>query len=170
MTAPPDAGTEATAVASSLALAEALLAEAERRRGRRERSQAVRLSRILANADSRALILALTDEVLRIHEPARAAAVLAGLARSSPGVAALGPMDRLAVRWGARLAPHLPRLVIPSCGPGSGPRWPVSSCPPVGSAWPATPPGAEGRGCDSMSPSWAKPSSVRPRPSAGWPG
>ncbi len=109
------ADTDARLAASAELLAAALLRDAEARRGRRERTQAARMARILADPAGRQLILALTDEVLRIRDPARAAAVLRDLVETS-GVRgeALGGLDRLALEAGARLAPWLPHAVIPA--------------------------------------------------------
>ena len=72
------------------ALAAELLASADARRGRAERAQAGRVNRLLATEAGRSLILALTDEVLRIRDPGRAAAVLHELAGDGSGLMALG--------------------------------------------------------------------------------
>jgi len=100
-------------VARAQQLAASLLEEAGRRRTGHERRQSARLSRILAEPEGRTLILALTDEVLRIRDPRRAARVLAGLVRVGKGTAVLGPVDRLSLRVGAELAPLLPGVVVP---------------------------------------------------------
>lgn len=76
-----------------------------------ERSQARRMSRILSRPGGFDLLLALTDEVLRIRSPRRAALVLAGLAGED--TSALGPVDRLALTVGAQLAPIAPGVVVP---------------------------------------------------------
>jgi RHH-type proline utilization regulon transcriptional repressor/proline dehydrogenase/delta 1-pyrroline-5-carboxylate dehydrogenase len=102
------------AVAAAEQLAAELLAGAEGRQGRAERGRAARVSRLLSSPEGLGLILALTDEVLRIHDPRRAAAVLAGLVGPGTESAALGPLDRLALRAGARLGPHLPQVVLPA--------------------------------------------------------
>ena len=79
---------------------------------------------MLSSPDGLDLVLALTDEVLRIREPARAAAVLAGLVRDNPRPAALGRFDRLALQAGGRLGALLPGLVVPRpVASGCGPRW-----------------------------------------------
>ena len=88
------------AVAAAEQLAAELLAGAEGRQGRAERGRAARVSRLLSSPEGLGLILALTDEVLRIHDPRRAAAVLAGLVGPGTESAALGPLDRLALRAG----------------------------------------------------------------------
>src|SRR5437764_7342140 len=96
------------------ALAAGLLTEADARRGRAERARAARVNRLLGTQAGRNLILALTDEVLRIRDPQRAAAVLRGLAADGAGRATLGPLDRLPFAVGAGLAPPLPGPVIPA--------------------------------------------------------
>ena len=96
------------------ALAAELLATADARRSHAERSRARRVTRLLSSTAGRGLILALTDEVLRIRDPQRAAAVLRDLAHDQPGMAALGRLDRLALRTGSALAPRLPDLVVPA--------------------------------------------------------
>ncbi|MDA8043672.1 MAG: bifunctional proline dehydrogenase/L-glutamate gamma-semialdehyde dehydrogenase [Actinomycetota bacterium] len=102
-------------------MAASLLHDAAARRRPAERRQATRLARLLGDPAGRAVILALTDEVLRIGPPARAAAVLTGLERrgANPiddwrGAPYLGPVDRLAFVAGGRLAPWLPGLVVPA--------------------------------------------------------
>ncbi|HXY46220.1 MAG TPA: proline dehydrogenase family protein [Acidimicrobiales bacterium] len=100
-------------VARAEMLAVALLEDAERRRTRHERRQSARLTRILAQPEGRTLILALTDEVLRIHDARRAARLLADLVREGSGVSVLGPLDQLSLRIGGALAPWLPGIVVP---------------------------------------------------------
>jgi RHH-type proline utilization regulon transcriptional repressor/proline dehydrogenase/delta 1-pyrroline-5-carboxylate dehydrogenase len=103
-----------TETAAAEALAAELLMDADSRRGPAERARARRVSRLLSTEAGRGLILALTDEVLRVREPRRAAAVLHDLVSNSGGDTALGPLDRLALRAGAGLAPSLPGLVLPA--------------------------------------------------------
>ncbi|MGH9056341.1 MAG: hypothetical protein ACRDYY_10860, partial [Acidimicrobiales bacterium] len=50
-------------------LAGDLLVESSHRRGYRERARAARVGRMLSDPDGLGLVLALTDEVLRIHDP-----------------------------------------------------------------------------------------------------
>jgi RHH-type proline utilization regulon transcriptional repressor/proline dehydrogenase/delta 1-pyrroline-5-carboxylate dehydrogenase len=100
-------------VEASVRLASELLADAGRRRTRHERRQATRLARMMADPGARRAVLALTDEVLRVHEPARAAAVFAGIAGQAERSAGFGLADRLALRAGRVLAPVLPRAVVP---------------------------------------------------------
>lgn len=109
-TARPD---ETSLVARAEQLAASLLEEAERRRSGHERRQSARLTRILADPEGRTLILALTDEVLRIRDRRRAARLLADLVKAAGGASALGPLDRLSLRSGGFLAPVLPGVVVP---------------------------------------------------------
>ena len=107
------------------ALAAELLATADARRSHAERARARRVTRLLSSPAGRGLILALTDEVLRIRDPERAAAVLRDLAHDQPGMAALGRLDRLALRTGSAGSPPACRTWwCRPCGSGSGPRWP----------------------------------------------
>jgi RHH-type proline utilization regulon transcriptional repressor/proline dehydrogenase/delta 1-pyrroline-5-carboxylate dehydrogenase len=100
--------------AAAEALAAELLLDADSRRGQAERARARRVSRLLSTEAGRGLILALTDEVLRIRDPRRAAAVLHDLVEHADAAVALGPLDRVALRAGADLAPRLPGLVLPA--------------------------------------------------------
>ncbi len=110
-TAAPD---EALLVERAEQLAASLLEDAERRRTPHERRQSARLTRILADPGGRTLILALTDEVLRVRDPRRAARLLSDLVHHSRSAeSALGPIDRLMLRGGGALAPLLPRVVVP---------------------------------------------------------
>jgi RHH-type transcriptional regulator, proline utilization regulon repressor / proline dehydrogenase / delta 1-pyrroline-5-carboxylate dehydrogenase len=95
-------------------LAAGLLAEADIRRSRREKSQSARLARLLSHPEGRSLILALTDEVLRIRDPERAAAVLRGLAEDDLRATGLGSVDRAALTAGGYIGSALPRAVIPA--------------------------------------------------------
>ncbi|HEY3809905.1 MAG TPA: proline dehydrogenase family protein, partial [Acidimicrobiales bacterium] len=110
----PAAGGTDPAVTAAEELAADLLAAADARRGRAERSRSARVSRLMSSPEGLSLILALTDEVLRIHEPRRAAAVLAELAREHQQAGALGLLDRLALGVGGRLAPLIPQAVVPA--------------------------------------------------------
>ncbi len=105
---------EAAEVAAAERLAGELLAAAEARRGRAERARAARVSRLLSSPDGLGLILALTDEVLRIRPVGQAARVFAGLAAAAGRTPGLGPLDRLALQAGGRLAPAAPGVVVPA--------------------------------------------------------
>jgi RHH-type proline utilization regulon transcriptional repressor/proline dehydrogenase/delta 1-pyrroline-5-carboxylate dehydrogenase len=96
------------------ALGASLLTDAESRRSRRERSQSARLARVLSHPEGRSLILALTDEVLRIRDPERAAAVLRGIVRDDVRDTGLGNIDLTALTAGAYIGSALPWAVIPA--------------------------------------------------------
>lgn len=99
--------TEAEATAAAIASA---AAGYETRRDRRRRR---RITPVLEDDDSRTFLLELTDEVLRIHDPARAARRLHDLAVGRPAPRFVTGLDRLALWAGARLGPSVPRLVMP---------------------------------------------------------
>ena len=109
---PADAG-EAALVARAEALAERLLVEALSGRGWRERLQGQRIARLLADPDGLAFVIALTDEVLRIRDPERAARHFRGLVATGGRPRFLGPVDRTLLRAGAGAAARLPKLVMP---------------------------------------------------------
>ena len=102
----------------SLLAAETLAAElwtaATAHQGPFERARAARIGRMLTSPGGLDLVLALTDEVLRIRPPDRAAAVLAELVGDQSQAGALGRWDATALRAGGRLGPRLPRLVVPA--------------------------------------------------------
>jgi RHH-type transcriptional regulator, proline utilization regulon repressor / proline dehydrogenase / delta 1-pyrroline-5-carboxylate dehydrogenase len=101
-------------VADAERLAGTLWRDAARRRSRRERAQAARMARILSNPAARELILALTDEVLRVDDPARAGSLLGAFGGDGAALAAFGPLDQVAL-WGARaLGSRLPEVVVPA--------------------------------------------------------
>jgi RHH-type transcriptional regulator, proline utilization regulon repressor / proline dehydrogenase / delta 1-pyrroline-5-carboxylate dehydrogenase len=77
-----------------------------------ERRRRLRLGRLLADRDGRELVLALTDEVLRIDDRRRAAKQFDTIVRGRD-VGALGRLDRAMLRVGARLATALPSVVMP---------------------------------------------------------
>jgi RHH-type proline utilization regulon transcriptional repressor/proline dehydrogenase/delta 1-pyrroline-5-carboxylate dehydrogenase len=93
-------------------LAERLLRDAERRRNRRERTQGRRIARMLDDPGGLAFILALTDEVLRMRDPRRAARHLRSLVTSA-GSGFLGPVDRRLLEVGSAMAERLPTVVMP---------------------------------------------------------
>ncbi len=117
---PATAGTDAPAeegdeglMASAERLAADLWNDALGKRGPLEKAQAHRVERMLADRAGLELVMALTDEVLRIHQPARAAEVFRGLAADRRGQRALGPADRASFAAGARLAERMPEVVVP---------------------------------------------------------
>jgi len=95
------------------ALAAQLLGAARRDRDLGERLRSARVARLLGDEESVQFILALTDEVLRIRDPRRAARHLVELVEQSPAPRFLGRADRLALAVGTRLAPKIPRIVLP---------------------------------------------------------
>jgi RHH-type transcriptional regulator, proline utilization regulon repressor / proline dehydrogenase / delta 1-pyrroline-5-carboxylate dehydrogenase len=107
-----DAARDAELADAAVALARRLLAAGLADETRPERRRRVRLGRLLADPAGRELIFALTDEVLRLDDPAVAARRFAELVEASP-TRALGAVDTAMLRLGARIAPLLPRLVMP---------------------------------------------------------
>ena len=93
--------------------AEELLRESHRRTSRRERRQQQRLAGVVHDDQLRALTFALTDEVLRFDDDARAAARFAAIVDEIGVPGSLGLADRSMLRVGARLAERVPRLVMP---------------------------------------------------------
>ena len=89
----------------AVALATRLLELSLADESRTERRRRDRLGRLLADAEGRALILALTDEVLRLDDPEVAARRFAELVRSHP-TTAMGTIDSLMLRAGAAVAPR----------------------------------------------------------------
>ena len=88
-------------------LARALLERADALTTRAERQRGRRMAALLADDDARDLLLDLTDQVLRIREPRRAAQRLRDL--TAAGVPkALGGVDRLGLAALGRVAPALP--------------------------------------------------------------
>ena len=108
--------TRAQDLDAAIELAAALEADSQRRRTWRERKKAERIDRILRHPAGFDVLLALTDEVLRVHQPGRAARLLAGLVSTGGGedLSALGPLDRAALRAGAAIGPALPWVVVPA--------------------------------------------------------
>jgi hypothetical protein len=92
--------------AAAESLATRLLVSGTSRRGRRERSQGQRIARLLEDPDGLAFVLALTDEVLRIRDPARAAGHFRALVRDAGSGRFLGPLDRLMLAGGAAAAKY----------------------------------------------------------------
>lgn len=95
-------------IAETEALALGFLKRAEKLANRSERGRAARLSRVLADTDGRDLLLDLTDQVLRIREPRRAARRLRDLT-SGRSPRSLPPTDRIGLKVLGRLAPLAPR-------------------------------------------------------------
>jgi RHH-type proline utilization regulon transcriptional repressor/proline dehydrogenase/delta 1-pyrroline-5-carboxylate dehydrogenase len=95
------------------ALAEGLLRDAVSRRRWAERVRGQRVARLLRDEDGLAFVLALTDEVLRIRDPARAARHFEALVSESRSPRFLGPIDRQLLRAGAAAAVRYPQIVMP---------------------------------------------------------
>ena len=101
------------AAARAVGLADELLVSSRAGTTRAERRRQARLARVIDDAGSRELTFALTDDVLRLDDDRRAAARFAAVTRRLGAAADLGTIDRVLLRVGARLAPVLPRLVMP---------------------------------------------------------
>ncbi|MCU1483551.1 MAG: aldehyde dehydrogenase [Actinomycetia bacterium] len=99
--------------ARAIARAEQLLVDARRREPRSARRRRARLARLLADPGGRSFTLALTDGVVRIVDRRRAARRFADLVADRGVPAYLGPLDRLSLAVGARVAPAAPSLVLP---------------------------------------------------------
>ena len=104
--------TDAALVEQAVSLARRMLADSLADATRAERRRQHRLGRLLADPQGRELLFALTDEVVRIESPGRAARRFAAVVREHP-TTALGAGDRLLLRVGAWIASLLPALVMP---------------------------------------------------------
>ncbi len=93
-------------------LAQSLLEVSLADESKQERRRRERLGRLLADHNGRELILSLTDEVLRLDNPAVAAKRFAELVREYP-TREMGPIDGLMLRAGAFVAPRLSGIVMP---------------------------------------------------------
>jgi RHH-type proline utilization regulon transcriptional repressor/proline dehydrogenase/delta 1-pyrroline-5-carboxylate dehydrogenase len=109
----PETSVDDDLVRQAEELAERLLRDASGRRGGRERAQGRRITRLLDDEEGLAFVLALTDEVLRIRDPYRAARHFQSLAGGGRAPRFLGSIDRALLRAGATAAVRLPRLVMP---------------------------------------------------------
>ena len=104
--------TDAALVEQAVSLARRMLADSLADATRSERRRQQRLGRLLDDPQGRELLFALTDEVVRIDDPGRAAHRFAAVVRQHP-TTAVGTIDRLLLRAGAVVAPLLPALVMP---------------------------------------------------------
>lgn len=93
-------------------MARSLLVESQLDESRAEQRRRARLGALLADPDGRQLIFAMTDQVLRIDDPVLAARRFADVV-DEHHTTAVGRFDALLLRIGARVAPLLPRLVMP---------------------------------------------------------
>lgn len=94
------------------ALAASILERARAGMSAKERRQRRRIAGLVADETSRAFLLQLTDQVLRIRTPRRAARRLADLVNAYPSPGMAGPLDRLALRAAAALAALAPTTVV----------------------------------------------------------
>ncbi len=104
---------EVADVERAVVLAEQLLGESLTSASAAETRQMRRLGRLIEDERGRKLVQMLTDDVLRIHDPARAARRFADVVRSIGIPASLGRLDALMLRTGARIVPRAPRLLMP---------------------------------------------------------
>ncbi len=106
-------GDDAETVERAIALAASLLEASRTNSSTAETRQLAQLGRLINDPDGRELVQALTDEVLRIDGHRRAAKRFSVLVRELGVPPSLGWIDGLSLWLGARLAPLLPRLVMP---------------------------------------------------------
>ncbi len=100
----------AEVVDDAVALALAWRKRADEEETRKERATGRQLSGLLSDADGLAMAVRFVDEVARAEDVHVAAKVLTTLRGSA---SFLGPLDRLMLGAGTRLAPLLPRIVVP---------------------------------------------------------
>jgi RHH-type proline utilization regulon transcriptional repressor/proline dehydrogenase/delta 1-pyrroline-5-carboxylate dehydrogenase len=100
-------------LAAASALADRLLLASRRHETAATRRRAGRIARLLEDPSGKPFTVALTDEVLRIRDHARAARRLRTLVAEQGAPRFLGRVDRALLRAGAALAPRLPRVVMP---------------------------------------------------------
>jgi RHH-type transcriptional regulator, proline utilization regulon repressor / proline dehydrogenase / delta 1-pyrroline-5-carboxylate dehydrogenase len=100
-------------VEAAIARADRLLREAIAGASRAERRQLRRLGRLVADPAGRELVQRLTDDVIRIDSDRRAARRFADVVAAQPLPRSLSILDRALIAVGARLAPRLPRAVMP---------------------------------------------------------
>jgi RHH-type proline utilization regulon transcriptional repressor/proline dehydrogenase/delta 1-pyrroline-5-carboxylate dehydrogenase len=103
------AGDDEALIAAAVELAGQLLVDGQRRSTPAQRRQAERLARLTEDPAGLALTLALTDDVIRIDDPARAARRFVDVVRRTGIPSSLGLADQLLLRAGVAVAPHLPR-------------------------------------------------------------
>ena len=100
----------AEVVDDAVTLALAWRKRAEKEETRQERATGRQLAGLLSDADGLAMAVRFVDEVARAEDVHVAAKVLTTL---RGGAGFLGPLDRLMLGAGARLAPLLPWIVVP---------------------------------------------------------
>ena len=104
---------EGDLVDRAVALAERLLVESRNIATRSERRQLARLGRLIDDERGRDLVQMLTDDVLRIHDPVRAARRFRDVVIAVGVPPSLGAIDALLLRMGAAVATIAPRLLMP---------------------------------------------------------
>ncbi len=104
--------TDAALADEAVELARRLLSTSLHDESRREIRRRERLGALLADECGRQMIFAMTDQVLRIDDPALAADRFADVVRRHR-TTAVGRVDALLLRAGAIVAPRLPRIVMP---------------------------------------------------------
>ena len=100
-------------VERAVALAEQLLAESQRIATAGETRQLRRLGRLINDERGRELVQLLTDDVLRIQQPGRAARRFRAVVDDVGVPSSLGWLDGFMLRVGSRLAPFAPRVLMP---------------------------------------------------------
>jgi RHH-type proline utilization regulon transcriptional repressor/proline dehydrogenase/delta 1-pyrroline-5-carboxylate dehydrogenase len=100
-------------VERAVELAATLVEKASARETRGRRRRARRHQRMFDDPAGKAFTLALTDQLLRITDRARAARRFHALVREHGVPGFLGPLDRMAMWTGSRLATVAPRVVMP---------------------------------------------------------
>ena len=109
---PPGPEQESALVDEAVAIARELLERSAHTARRDERRRHDRLARLIEDPHGRELVFALTDEVIRIGDDARAARRFADIVATHSS-AGLGPVDRALLAAGARAGRVMPRLVMP---------------------------------------------------------
>jgi RHH-type proline utilization regulon transcriptional repressor/proline dehydrogenase/delta 1-pyrroline-5-carboxylate dehydrogenase len=94
-------------------LARQIAVDADRFATWTDRLRRRQVARLLDDPASRMFLLALTDEVVRIPDRARAADRLRDIVVAQPSPDVAGLIDRVLLQVGARLAPVVPRVVMP---------------------------------------------------------
>lgn len=102
------AGNDEASILAAVELAGRLLVDGQRRATPAQRRQAERLARLTEDPAGLALTLALTDDVIRIEDPARAARRFVDVVHRTGVPSSLGLVDRLLLRAGVAVAPRLP--------------------------------------------------------------
>ncbi len=100
----------AEVVDDAVALAHTWRRKADQEETRQERATGRQLTNLLSDREGLAMAVRFVDEVARVEDVHVAAKVLTTLRRSADF---LGPLDRLMLGAGARLAPVLPWIVVP---------------------------------------------------------